>query len=394
MGSLRPAHKLMEPRIQIAPQVTIPDMPVVHIIEPTLLLDKDRCLRNIETMSAKARMHHVKFRPHFKTHQSREIGGWFRPFGIHAITVSSLKMASYFAGAGWNDITVAFPANVLEIGRICALAEKIQLNLLVVSAETVTCLGKKVNENIGLFIKIDTGYHRTGIPSSQTRDIDSVISEISKYPHLQFKGFLAHAGHSYNTKSRSEIQSVHEDTLKKMSGLKDRYRASFPRLEVTVGDTPTCSVADHFEGIDEIRPGNFVFYDAMQYLLGCCTVDQIAVAMACPVVAVHKERGQLVIYGGAVHFSKDNVMDGQGKPLFGLVVELREQGWSSPIPGAVISSLSQEHGVITAGRDFIDRMRVGSVVAVLPVHSCLTADCMKGYSTTDNKSIDHMSRTW
>jgi len=33
--------------------------------------------------------------------------------------------------------------------------------------------------------------------------------------------------------------------------------------------------------VDEIRPGNFVFYDLMQYRIGSCSVGQIAVAMAC-----------------------------------------------------------------------------------------------------------------
>jgi len=365
----------------------------IRITEPTLLLDAAKCRANIEIMSTKAREHRVKFRPHFKTHQSLEIGRWFRPFGVDAITVSSLKMASYFAADGWNDITVAFPVNILEIDRIRTLAEKIRLNLLVEARKPVEQLGRQLERPVGLYIKIDTGYGRTGIPSGRRDAIDGVISEISKYSHLEFKGFLTHAGHTYRATSRSEIVAIHEDTLKKMAEMKKHYVASFPRLKLSIGDTPSCSVGENFAGIDEIRPGNFVFYDAMQYLLGSCPEENIAVTMACPVVATHIDRGQIIIYGGAVHFSKDSVRDANGRQIFGLVVELQDDGWSPPVPDAVVSSLSQEHGVITARPEFIDHLSVGSVLGVLPVHSCLTADCMKGYRTLDDRQIDHLSRT-
>ncbi len=82
---------------------------------PTLLLDEEKCRDNIRQMARKAADNNVVFRPHFKTHQSVEIGGWFREEGIEKITVSSLRMAKYFAGDGWKDILVAFPVNILEI---------------------------------------------------------------------------------------------------------------------------------------------------------------------------------------------------------------------------------------------------------------------------------------
>jgi D-serine deaminase-like pyridoxal phosphate-dependent protein len=53
-----------------------------EIIRPTLVIDKEVCLRNIERMVQKAKEHHLLFRPHFKTHQSAEIGEWFREFGV------------------------------------------------------------------------------------------------------------------------------------------------------------------------------------------------------------------------------------------------------------------------------------------------------------------------
>ncbi len=82
-------------------------------------------------MALKARRHNVTLRPHFKTHQSAEIGSWFRDFGINSIAVSSVEMANYFAKNGWDDITIAFPVNILETDKINKLAGNISLNLLV-----------------------------------------------------------------------------------------------------------------------------------------------------------------------------------------------------------------------------------------------------------------------
>jgi len=58
------------------------------ITRPTLVVDEGRVRRNIARMATKARASGVRFRPHFKTHQSAAIGAWFREEGVTAITAS------------------------------------------------------------------------------------------------------------------------------------------------------------------------------------------------------------------------------------------------------------------------------------------------------------------
>ena len=94
------------------------------IVHPTLLLDEARCRANIARMAAHAKASGTRLRPHFKTHQSAKIGEWIRAEGVTSIACSSLRMASYFADAGWNDILVAFPANWREINLINQLAAR------------------------------------------------------------------------------------------------------------------------------------------------------------------------------------------------------------------------------------------------------------------------------
>lgn len=361
---------------------------MLQLTEPTLLLDKNKCLKNIGQIIEKARKNNVVLRPHFKTHQSHEIGNWFRQSGVEKITVSSLKMAEYFALDGWQDITVAFPVNVHEIARINSLAEKITLNLLIVAPETIEQLAKNLKFAVNIFIEVDSGDHRTGVKADDYAAIDQMLSEIERYKLLTFKGFLTHAGQSYAVKSdKQAIAEIYRESVDSVLPLRDKYSAEYPDLIISYGDTPTCSTVEKLDGVDEIRPGNFVFYDVVQSDIGVCTTEQIAVAMACPVVAKYPERGEFVIYGGAIHFSKDFTLLPNGARTYGKIVKLNDDGWETAETGAYIKSLSQEHGVISAPKEEIEKIKLGDFVGILPIHSCLTADVMKNYVTLEGETI-------
>lgn len=354
-----------------------------------MILDKARCLRNIDEMASKARRNEVFFRPHFKTHQSLEIGSWFRKVGVTGVTVSSLEMAAYFA-TEWDDITVAFPVNIREIDTINDLAGRINLNLLVESTETVGFLEKNLKSKAGFFVKIDTGYHRTGIDPGETGKIDKILTRAQKVDHLRFRGFLAHAGHTYKCRSKDEILEVHNNSVRLIAGLRDLYIGNYPDLVISVGDTPSCSVANDFSMVDEIRPGNFVFYDLAQHQIGSCETDKISAAVACPIVAIHTDRNELVVYGGGVHLSKERLEDEEHGTIYGKIVENNGTPWRDPIPGMFVKNLSQEHGVVSVPKERVGDYKIGDYLTILPIHSCMTANLLKSYTTTEGEIIERL----
>jgi D-serine deaminase-like pyridoxal phosphate-dependent protein len=361
------------------------------IVKPTLLLDKNRVLRNIEKMAGKAKASGVRFRPHFKTHQSAEIGNWFKDFGVRAIAVSSLDMALYFAKNGWSDVTVAFLVNMLEIDKINKLAEEINLNLLVDSEEVLSALSNKLQHPAGMWIKADTGYHRTGVLWDDLDRILSLARKIKDSPNLDFKGLLTHAGHSYYAKSVDDIRKIHDETVERMTAVKNHLTASgFETCEISVGDTPTCSVVEKFDGVDEIRPGNFVFYDLMQEKLGACTEDEIAVAVACPVIGKYEDRKQVAVYGGLIHLSGTHILDDKGGKVFGFATPLQDGTFGPINRKARVRSLSQEHGVIQANKNLLDETETGDLILVFPVHSCLTCDLHHGYRTIEGEVVPRL----
>ncbi len=350
---------------------------------PRLRLEKDTVLRNIERMAQKAKIAKVEFRPHFKTHQSHLIGSWFRDFGVTGITVSSLKMAEFFERDGWDDITVAFPVNFLEIDRINRLAKKIQLNLLITDPEMLQLLHGKLSTSINCFIEIDPNYGRSGIGISDFSRIELLISKLSEIKNLRFIGFYSHAGQTYKCENRLEVKELSSSIIYHLDKLKTYFGGT-----ICFGDTPSCSVLDHFGSVDQISPGNFVFFDWMQHKIGSCTVEDIGVIMECPVVAKFEDRSEILIHSGAVHFSKEYVLNRDGSRNFGQVRDSNDQLSESNF----VRSISQEHGIVACSTDFFRKIKVGDILQVYPIHSCLTANLMGAY-ITENDEIIHQFRS-
>jgi D-serine deaminase-like pyridoxal phosphate-dependent protein len=98
----------------------------------------------------------------------------------------------------------------------------------------------------------------------------------------------------------------------------------------------------------------------------------------------------MVIYGGAVHLSKEFIIDENGAKIFGGVAPLQQRGWGDMIPNSYVSALSQEHGIIKTDAIFLGQVKIGDVLAILPVHSCLTVNLMRKYLTLEGESISIM----
>jgi D-serine deaminase-like pyridoxal phosphate-dependent protein len=275
----------------------------------------------------------------------------------------------------------------LNSSNIKRLAANISLNLTIENKETAELLAKKMEAPVGIYIKVDTGYNRTGIGVSKTGKIDAILEVIAQNKNLRFKGFLSHNGQTYTALSTNEIFSAHYEALLKLKTLKQHYKPAFPEVQVTIGDTPSCSIATNFNGVDEIRPGNFVFYDLMQMNLGVCSFGDIAARLICPVVARHPSRNEVVIYGGAIHLSKESLQNIDGKNSYGRIV-INKNGEKKLLSERnYVSRLSQEHGILKISQKNIDSFAIGDLVEIIPVHSCLTANLSRNFITSEGEEI-------
>jgi len=265
------------------------------------------------------------------------------------------------------------------------LINKITLTLLVQEIDVVKALAK-LDTTLDIFIEIDAGYHRSGVLFNNYELINTLIDEIQR-AHHSFKGFYCHAGNSYNASGIEEITSVYEDVSTKLKNLKAQFKQYNPHI--AYGDTPTCSVIDVFEGIDSIHPGNFVYYDYTQVQIGSCTIKEVATFLLCPIVGLQKNRNEIIVYGGGVHLSKESI-ELNGNRHFGLVGYLNEDGSFTPYKSSFVKSISQEHGIISVHAETISKLKVSDIVAILPIHSCMTVDCMFNIYTEKGELISKM----
>ena len=337
---------------------------------PAVVVDEARARANIAAMNARANASGVRLRPHFKTHANVGVGRWFREAGIRQATVSSLAMARQFAGDGWHDLTLARLIDPRELPQLAALAHQLAdvgggLGLVVDTPETAAAVRCEAGPSAPLWLKVDTGYGRSGVVWNDVGRLRAVAGA------ADFTGLLTHAGHSYHTPG-AQLPALFAETAERLAAAREAIGAD---LQLSVGDTPTCTVVDRFAGVDEVRPGNFIFYDLMQMEAGVCSENELAAALACPVLAVDAARKRLVLHGGAVHLSKEALATGAG-PIYGRLGTATTAGFGRLCPEAVVTSLTQEHGIVTVDPPSWDALTAGlqpgDRVLVFPVHICLT----------------------
>jgi D-serine deaminase-like pyridoxal phosphate-dependent protein len=335
-----------------------------HVTTPAFLVDPTIVEQNCARMRRKALSSGVNFRPHVKTHKTIEIGKLQHGGEIGPITVSTMAEAGFFANAGFGDITYAVPIAPDKLARAAALATRIdRFNILIDSAAALHAVEEFHAAHgviFDVFLKVDCGYHRAGVDPNDPGSASLAIA-IARSPAARFQGLLTHAGHSYHARDVDEIRRIGAEEIESLT----RFRAliGFDHLIRSIGSTPTTAVADTFADTDEVRPGNYVFFDAFQATLGSCTREEVAVSVLATVVGSYPERGEAIIDAGALALSKDVGPD-HLDPDFGYGVvcdtDLR------PLDARLLS-LSQEHGKITMP------LPVGTKLRIVPNHSCLTA---------------------
>lgn len=353
------------------------------ITMPTPIIDLERIEKNIDHMIQLCQKWEMDFRPHFKTHQSAELAEIFKRKGVDKCTVSSVSMALYFAANGWRDITIAIPLNILEIEGIKILSNSVKLNLIIDHKDSCEFLKEHLSQQVSVFIEIDTGYGRSGVYYKNSECINEILQITDHSPLIEFQGFLSHTGNNYEAENLEKGAEIFDEARLRMLQLKQDYQSTYPHLKISLGDTPSSTFAKSFEGIQEWRPGNFIFYDLMQYHLGICKINDIAMIVRCPVIGIYPQRDQFMVYGGGVHLSKESLVF-EGHKIFGWIRNPLESNDTSGFP---VVSLSQEHGTVSASKEYLQQLKIGDLVDIIPVHSCMTADLYSSYTTNNGDML-------
>lgn len=352
---------------------------------PALVIDLDKLEANIQRMADKCNQLGVSLRPHIKTHKCVEIARMQDEAGCQGLTVSTLHEARVFADHGFEDLTWAFPVILNRLAEVRELSEKVTLRLVVDSAEAVDALEAE-NHPFHVWLKIDCGYHRAGVDPEGPL-AETLARRLAESTKLRFDGLLTHSGHAYQTDSLAALRQVAEQERSVMVDFAAHLRQEGIEVPgVSVGSTPAMSAVESLEGVDEARPGNYVFYDFMQVDLGSCRVEDCAVTVVASVVSSQPNASHCVVDAGALALSKDAGPSNHEPSSMGEIFDDYVAGYLSP--GLRFRSLSQEHGIASL------TLPVGSRVRILPNHSCLTVACFDEYAVVRGEEVVDRWQIW
>nr|XP_028606737.1 uncharacterized protein LOC114607579 isoform X1 [Podarcis muralis]XP_028606738.1 uncharacterized protein LOC114607579 isoform X1 [Podarcis muralis] len=342
--------------------------PVGELPSPAFTVDLDTAKRNAEKMRDRCKALGVVLRPHMKTHKTLEGGSLMTGGTLRKIVVSTLAEGRFFANGGFDDILYAYPLPFDKVEECAALAERLDAFHVLVDSHAALSLLKKRPLSHGkrwkVWLKIDCENHRAGLRHSDPAALE--LAKAIAEGATKLTGIYAHCGNSYSCHGASEIQAVARTTtaltLKFMDQLKE---AGVSCSICSIGSTPSCShPVPEMAQLSEVHPGNFLFYDAQQMMIGSCQLEDIAVRVLTRVIGHYPHRNQMLVDCGWTGLSLHSL--GQLPTGYALV-----EGH----PNLKLVGMTQEHGRIepVAGKLDFAQFPLGSLLALIPYHACATA---------------------
>jgi len=332
----------------------------IHELDTPAVLIEQRILEsNIYNMQSFADAHHVKLRPHTKTHKMPDIARLQLDMGAVGIAVAKLSEAEVMVRSGITDIQIANEIiGPLKIAKLADLSQKARITCAVDSYEGAAAISSHFaghNLRLDALLEIDTGLHRCGVAPDS--DFVQLFRDIAGLSGVNLIGIMTHAGHVYGAGSRREVEEIASSEGSVMAGVASKLRENGIAVsEVSVGATPTVRFSGTVEGVTEIRPGNYVFNDMTQVSLGAVDIQQCALSVLATVIS-KPAADRVVIDAGSKTFALDKGTHGSD----------RISGYGCILgKDADLARLSEEHGIIMHRGESFSRLSRNK-----PVRLCL-----------------------
>lgn len=359
-------------------------MRITDLRTPAVLVDVNRAKANIARMQALARANKRRLRPHAKTHKSPVVAQWQLDAGAVGVCCAKLGEAEVFADAGIRDIRLPYPIHPSNADRVIRLLDRVQLSIIVDLTETArewSAALSKAGRTLDVLVKVDVGFHRCGIDPHRA-DAADFVAEVATLPGLRLAGLLSHAGHCYVAGSQEEVRAIASQEAELLCGLAARVRAKgAPIEEISVGATPTARFSATIDGITELRPGNYVYFDRMQVGIGAASLADCALTVLATVVTKHADR--VIFDSGSKTLTSDGAR-GAGAG-FGAVFNGIEDA-SSLDEGLLIERLSEEHATVRIVSGTTP-LQPGDRVRILPNHSCVVSNLVDEVVLVDGTTV-------
>ncbi|MEN6608342.1 MAG: alanine racemase [Bryobacteraceae bacterium] len=334
-------------------------MNIQDLDTPALLVDLDIMERNLTRVADYTAKKNLRLRPHTKTHKIPALGRRQIELGAVGLTVAKVGEAEVMLGADPGDILLAYPVfGKRKIERLMQVAKKVRVTVALdnmICAHLLSEAAQAAGVTIGMLAEAEVGLGRVGVnPGPELVELAKSIDEL---PAVTFEGIAFYAGHIHDLDGAG-LRKIDELSSTVQSMLSDLRHEGLEARVVSGGSTPTLFHSHHVRGMNEIRPGTYIFNDKNTILSGACTIEDCAASMLATVVSTSRP-GQMIIDGGSKTFSSDRLVTG-GEPSFGLMTD---------DPRAVFFNMNEEHGYIDI-RKCEREFKIGDRVRIIPNHVC------------------------
>jgi D-serine deaminase-like pyridoxal phosphate-dependent protein len=333
-------------------------MQVQDLDTPALIIDLDIMERNLRRVAAYCAEHRLRLRPHTKTHKSTFLARRQLALGAAGLTVAKVGEAEVMLGAEPKDVLVAFPViGEPKLRRLAEIARVTQVTVALDSLTAALALSQAAKEpgvEFGVLVEIDVGLGRVGVAPAEALDLARTVAAL---PNIRLRGMAFYPGH---------IRDQNEDQIAALSStiafLRDEFeRAGFKAEIVSGGSTPLLFRSHEIGGLNEIRPGTYIFNDMNTVASGACGIDDCAASILVSVVS-HTRGERMIVDGGSKTFSSDR--DSSGGPCFGRLMDA---------PEAAFQRMNEEHGFIDLS-GVNRKFEIGDRTRIIPNHICVAVN--------------------
>ena len=339
-------------------------MRVADIDTPALLVDLEPMERNLRRAADYAGKHGLRLRPHTKTHKSPRIGRRQLELGAAGLTVAKVGEAEVMLDAAPADLLVAYPViGRAKLERLMTVARRARVTVALDSmaaAQQLSEAAQAAGVQVGVLAETDVGLGRVGVsPGAELLDLARGIERLAS---LSFEGIAFYPGHIKDNGAAGREELVALGGLIQ-SILGDFWRAGIQARIVSGGSTPSLYHSHELPGLNEIRPGTYVYNDWNTVASGACTPDECAATLLVTVVSTARP-GQIIVDGGSKTFSSDRLTGCGAESTFGHVVEA---------PEALFHKMNEEHGYVDVsecGRKY----EIGERLRIIPNHICVAVN--------------------
>jgi len=329
------------------------------------------------------------FRPSTNTHRTVEGSKIQTLDEKKGIMCRSLHEVEHLASNGFDDILYSFPLLKADMPKVSKLAEKLtSLHLTVDNCDTV-CALKATEPPAGktwsVLLMVDCGAKREGV-WWEAEDGIKLAQAMKDCKHITFKGVYAFCGNAYEG-SEADLEKTRDETIERLLKFVERLTAIDVKCTtIGLGGTPVCKTSGpNMKKLTELHSGNYIFNDLQQCTLGTKR-DDIACSIATRVVGHYPHRKQMLVDCGENGLS---TMGNHGQ-------KNKEMGYAilKDEPNLRVNAVYQDLGVVEAVTGDLDftKYPIGTVVQLLPWHSCGTALLYKKYHVIGKDS--KVSQEW